>query len=62
MADEFPKKVSPDGQSVAIRTIFEDAEPGAVSSWLSVDFRGMATYLTEAQVEGWADVPAAKTA
>ena len=56
MADEFPKKTSPDGQAVAIRTIFEDDTPGPVSAWLSVNHQGLATYLTEAQVTDWTDV------
>lgn len=53
MADEVPKKTSPDGLAVAIRTLFEDDTPGAVSAWLSVDYRGITTYLTEAQVGDW---------
>lgn len=46
-------RMSPDGQSVAIRTIFEDTSPGQVSSWLAVDVRGIATYMTQPQVEDW---------
>jgi hypothetical protein len=57
MADEIPKKkTSPDGSAVAIRTVFDDDTPGSVSSWLSVNHQGVATYLTEAQVKDWADV------
>lgn len=50
------KRVSPDGLSVAIRTIFEDDTPGAVSAWLAVDQRGIATYLTAPQVSDWTAV------
>lgn len=46
-------KISPDGHAVAIRTQFEDDSPGAVTSFLSVDSRGISTYLTEAQVADW---------
>lgn len=57
MADETPsapeKRVSPDGLSVAIRTIHEDDNPVGVSSWLAVNNRGISTNLTAAQVADW---------
>lgn len=57
MPEESPvKKISPDGHAVAIRTAFEDDSPGAVSSFLSVDSRGIAAYLTQAQVADWTAV------
>lgn len=46
-------RIRPDKRAVAIRTIFDDDSPGAVMSWLSVDERGISTYLSEAQVDGW---------
>lgn len=46
-------RISPDGHAVAIRTVFEDDTPGAVSSYVSVDHRGIATYLTTEQVADW---------
>lgn len=57
MPDTAPaKKISPNGLAVAIRTVFEDDSPGAVSSYLSVDSRGISTYLTESQVADWRTV------
>lgn len=47
------RRVSPDGQSIAIRTIFEDDTPGAVMAWLAVNARGITTYMSEAQVANW---------
>lgn len=55
MSNSPAKKISPDGQSVAIRTVFEDDTDGACSSWLAVNHRGITTYLTEAQVADWKD-------
>lgn len=50
------KKVSPDKLAVAIRTVFDDDTPGAVSAWLSVNHNGITAYMTEAQVADWTAV------
>lgn len=56
-----PKRLRPDGYAVAIRTVFDDDHPGAVSSWLSVNADGVSAYLTEAQVADWPEVKESTT-
>ena len=51
--DSPAKKISSDGNAVAIRTIFDDTTPGAVKSWLYATHQGMTGYLSEAEVADW---------
>lgn len=53
------KKVSPDGQAVAIRTHFTDEAMhlgDATKSWLAVTGQGHTVWLTARQVTDWTEI------